>query len=64
MYSIITGTILLGITHALISNHWLPLVAIARAEKWEKYELMLVASITASAHVLGTVIIGFALGMV
>ncbi len=32
MYSIITGTILLGITHALIPNHWLPLVAIARSE--------------------------------
>jgi putative Mn2+ efflux pump MntP len=64
MYSIITGTILLGITHALIPNHWLPLVAIAKSEKWEKYELMLVASITASAHVLGTVILGFALGIV
>jgi nickel/cobalt exporter len=64
MYSIITGTILLGIIHALIPNHWLPLVAIARSEKWEKYELMLVASITASAHVMGTVILGIALGMV
>jgi hypothetical protein len=26
MYSIITGTILLGITHALIPNHWQPLI--------------------------------------
>ena len=64
MYSIITGTILLGIIHALIPNHWLPLVAIARSEKWEKYELILVTSITASAHVMGTVILGIALGMV
>lgn len=50
MYSIVAGTILLGITHALIPNHWLPLVAVAKSEKWERYELMLVASITASAH--------------
>ncbi|OQP58947.1 hypothetical protein A3860_39130 [Niastella vici] len=64
MYSIITGTILLGITHALIPNHWLPLVAIAKAEKWEKFELMMVTSITASAHVLGTAILGVALGRV
>ena len=64
MYSIITGTILLGIIHALIPNHWLQLVAIARSEKWEKYELILVTSITASAHVMGTVILGIALGMV
>jgi cytochrome c biogenesis protein CcdA len=39
-------------------------VAIARSEKWEKYELILVTSITASAHVMGTVILGIALGMV
>lgn len=64
MYSIITGTIFLGIIHALIPNHWLPLVAIAKSEKWDRNELMLVTSITASAHVLGTVILGIALGLV
>ncbi len=64
MFSIITGTILLAVIHALIPNHWLPLVAIAKAEKWEKSELMLVSSITASAHVLGTVILGIILGLV
>jgi len=64
MYSIIAGTILLAIIHALIPNHWLPLVAVAKAEKWEKSELMLVSSITASAHVLGTVILGIILGLV
>ena len=64
MYSIITGTLLLALTHAFIPNHWLPLVAIAKAEKWEKSELMLVSAITASAHVLGTIILGVTLGMV
>lgn len=64
MYSIITGTVLLGIIHALIPNHWLPLVAVAKSEKWQKTELMIVASITASAHVLGTVILGIALGTI
>lgn len=64
MYGIITGTVLLGIIHALIPNHWLPLVAIAKSEKWQKTELMVVASITASAHVLGTVILGIALGTI
>ena len=64
MISIITATIILAFVHALIPNHWLPLVAVAKAEKWEKSEVMLVASITASAHVLGTVILGIVLGMV
>ena len=64
MFSIIAGTILLGLTHALIPNHWLPLVVLAKAERWQKSELMVVTSITASAHVLGTVILGIALGLV
>ena len=64
MYSIITGTVLVAIIHALIPNHWLPLVAIAKAEKWDKYELMIVSTISASAHVLGTAILGIVLGLV
>lgn len=64
MGSIVIGTLLLGLVHALIPNHWLPLVAIAKTEKWEKAELILVATITASAHVLGTVILGITLGLV
>jgi nickel/cobalt exporter len=64
MYAIIASTILLGITHALIPNHWLPLVVVARSEKWDRFELMLVASITASAHVLGTAFLGAILGMI
>jgi putative Mn2+ efflux pump MntP len=64
MFSIITGTLILGAIHALIPNHWLPLVAIAKSEGWAKSELMFVASITASAHVLGTIILGVLLGLV
>ncbi len=64
MYSIITGTIVLGIVHALIPNHWLPLVAIAKTEKWSRHELMFVTFFSASAHVIGTVILGIVLGVV
>ncbi|WP_431217089.1 hypothetical protein ACQ86N_22610 [Puia sp. P3] len=64
MYSIITGTIILSIIHALIPNHWLPLVAIARTERWSKSELFLISSVTATAHVMGTVILGTILGII
>lgn len=64
MYSIIAGTILLGIIHALIPNHWLPLVAVAKTEKWTKSEVFFASSISASAHVLGTIIIGTILGFI
>jgi nickel/cobalt exporter len=64
MYSIIIGTIILGLVHGLIPNHWLPLVVIAKAESWKKSEVLLVATLTASAHVVGTVILGITLGLV
>lgn len=64
MFSIITGTIILGIIHAFIPNHWLPLVAIAKAESWPRSELTLIACLTACAHVLGTVLLGVVLGLI
>ncbi|MBN8858637.1 MAG: hypothetical protein J0H29_09630 [Sphingobacteriales bacterium] len=45
MVSIIIATTLLALFHALIPNHWLPLVAISKAEKWGKPDLVLVAPI-------------------
>ena len=64
MMQLLIGTFILGLVHALIPNHWLPLVAIAKNQKWPKSELMFVATITACAHVLGTVALGVTLGLV
>jgi nickel/cobalt transporter (NicO) family protein len=64
MFTVIAGTILLAIVHALIPNHWLPLVAVARAEKWKPKEVTLITLIAALAHVLGTVALGLILGKI
>src|SRR5689334_19538658 len=64
MFSIIAGTVLLAFVHALIPNHWLPLVAVARAEKWKLRDVTTVTLISASAHVLGTVLLGWILGSI
>ncbi|MES2881762.1 MAG: hypothetical protein V4676_06415 [Bacteroidota bacterium] len=64
MLSIISGTVLLALVHALIPNHWLPLVAVAKAEKWKPKEVNLVTAIAALAHVLGTVALGLVLGTI
>src|SRR5215212_2189059 len=64
MFSVIAGTILLAIVHALIPNHWLPLVAVARAEKWKVKDVTMITLISALAHVLGTVALGLVLGMI
>ena len=64
MFSVIAGTVLLAFVHALIPNHWLPLVAVARAEKWKLREVTTVTFLSALAHVLGTVILGLVLGFI
>lgn len=64
MFSIIAGTVLLALVHALIPNHWLPLVAVARAEQWKKRDVTIITFISAAAHVLGTVILGLILGLI
>jgi nickel/cobalt exporter len=64
MFSVIAGTVLLAMVHALIPNHWLPLVAVARAEHWKIREITSITFISALAHVLGTVILGIVLGLI
>ena len=64
MIQLLLGILLLGLVHALIPNHWLPLVAVAKAESWTKKELIRIAFISAMAHVSGTVLLGLVLGNV
>lgn len=64
MLSLLTATILLAAVHALIPNHWLPLVAVAKAEGWKKKELNSITLMAAAAHVFGTVILGLVLGFI
>jgi nickel/cobalt exporter len=64
VFSVITGTFLLAFVHALIPNHWLPLVAVAKAEKWSRKELDSVTFFAALAHVTGTVFLGLVLGLI
>jgi hypothetical protein len=64
MFSVIAGTILLAAIHALIPNHWLPLVAVARAEQWKPKEVTTITFFAALAHVSGTVILGLILGFI
>lgn len=54
----------MALVHALIPNHWLPLVAVARAEQWKQKEVLFITFMAALAHVLGTVALGYILGTI
>lgn len=64
MFSLVAGTFILALIHALIPNHWLPLVAVAKAEHWKTREMTSITFISATAHVLGTVALGIVLGLI
>lgn len=64
MLQIILGSLLLSIIHALIPNHWIPLVIISRAEKWGWKETLSISAITAFSHTISTIILGIIIGLI
>lgn len=63
MVSIIAGSILISLLHAMIPNHWLPVIAIGKKEKWTIQEVTRVTLICGLAHGASTIVIGIILGL-
>lgn len=59
---IIIGAFLLSLVHASIPNHWLPLVALSKSEKWTEKFTMSATAIAGLSHTLSTIIIGIIVG--
>jgi len=64
MYQIFIGSLILSTIHALIPNHWLPLIAIGKTEKWTLTRTLWATVITGVAHTLSTIIIGIVVGLI
>ena len=63
MISIFIGSLLLSLLHAVIPNHWLPVLAIGRKDNWSLQEVTQVTFISGLAHALSTIAIGIILGL-
>jgi nickel/cobalt exporter len=63
MLQLLTGTLLLSLLHAAIPNHWAPILAVARAERWSLQRAVGVTLVAGMAHVLSTLVLGVALGL-
>jgi putative Mn2+ efflux pump MntP len=48
----------LSILHALLPNHWLPVIAIAEREKWSMRETLHTTFLASLAHAFSTILIG------
>jgi nickel/cobalt transporter (NicO) family protein len=63
MGQIFIGSLILSLIHAAIPNHWMPLITIARAEKWTLRGTLAATLVTGFAHTLSTVLIGILIGL-
>jgi nickel/cobalt transporter (NicO) family protein len=64
MWQIFIGSLLLGLVHPLVPNHWIPLIAISKTEKWTTRESVFATLITGFSHTISTIIIGIIVGFV
>ncbi len=64
MWQIFIGSLVLSLIHAAIPNHWIPLIAIGKTEKWTMKETMSATLITGFAHTLSTILIGIVVGLI
>ncbi|CAN5518687.1 hypothetical protein BH10BAC4_BH10BAC4_17060 [soil metagenome] len=64
MITLITSSLVLSLLHGIIPNHWLPVLAISKKEKWDLAETTRVTLIAGLAHATSTVLIGVALALI
>lgn len=64
MYQIFFGSLVLSLIHALIPNHWLPLIVIGKTERWSMARTLWATVITGTSHTLSTIIIGIIVGLI
>jgi nickel/cobalt transporter (NicO) family protein len=64
MWQIFIGSLVLSTIHAAIPNHWIPLIAIGKTEKWTLKETLSAAAITGFAHTFSTILIGIIVGLI
>jgi len=63
LLQILLGSLLLSLVHASIPSHWLPLVAVGKAQRWSRGETLSVTALVGAAHVSSTVLIGIFVGL-
>lgn len=58
------GALILSIVHAVMPDHWIPLVMISRTEKWSRTETSWITALIAIPHIISTISIGIIIGII
>ena len=64
MWQILLGSLILSVIHATIPNHWIPIIAISKTQKWTTRETISATAIIGFAHMISTMIIGVIVGFI
>ena len=64
MLSILAGAFLVSAAHAILPDHWLPMILISRAEKWTQAETLWITALVTIPHMVSTILLGVLAGLV
>ena len=64
MLGILAGAFLVSVAHAILPDHWLPLILISRAEKWSQAETLWVTALVTIPHMVSTILLGLLVGLI
>jgi hypothetical protein len=62
LLNIFLGSLALSVVHFLIPNHWMPIVVMARSERWDQGRSLRIAALAGFSHTASSIIIGVAVG--
>ena len=62
LLNIFLGSLALSVVHFLIPNHWMPIVVMARTERWDQGRSLRIAALAGFSHTASSIIIGVAVG--
>ena len=62
LLNIFLGSLALSVVHFLIPNHWMPIVVMARSERWDQGRSLRIAALAGFSHTASSIIIGIAVG--
>jgi nickel/cobalt exporter len=64
MLSFVLGALVVSLVHALMPDHWMPIVLISRTERWTDRETLWASILIVVPHMLSTIALGVLVGLV
>ena len=61
---VLAGALILSVIHGVMPDHWIPLVAVSKTEKWSRRESLLATTLVGIPHTISTVGIGIIVGLI